>query len=90
VPSDERKSALVRNNGHRPTAVADNLSKAGWSWGCVSSTDHEGRQFWVVAAEREDARRMPMKCALHFWNYKPRFIVDLSLRWKVMRSPMFC
>ena len=25
--------------------------------GCISSTDHEGRQFWVVAAEREDAGR---------------------------------
>jgi hypothetical protein len=37
--------------------VADNLSKAGWNCGCISSTDHEGRQFWVVAAEREDAVR---------------------------------
>ena len=37
--------------------IADNLSKAGWSWGCISSTDHEGRQFWVAAAEREDAGR---------------------------------
>ena len=25
--------------------------------GCLSSTDHEGRQFWVVAAERENAGR---------------------------------
>ena len=37
--------------------IADNLSKAGWSWGCISSTDHEGRQFWIAAAEREDAER---------------------------------
>jgi hypothetical protein len=37
--------------------TADNLRKAGWRCGCISSTDHEGRQFWVVAAEREDARR---------------------------------
>ena len=37
--------------------IADKLSKAGWSWGCVSSTNQEGRQFWVVAAEREDAGR---------------------------------
>src|SRR5262249_5407417 len=37
--------------------IADNLSKAGWHCGCISSTDHEGRQFWVVAAEREDAGR---------------------------------
>jgi hypothetical protein len=37
--------------------IADNLSKAGWRYGCISSTDPEGRQFWVVAAEREDGRR---------------------------------
>jgi hypothetical protein len=37
--------------------IADNLSKAGWRCGCISSTDHSGRQFWVVAAERSDAGR---------------------------------
>ena len=37
--------------------IADNLSKAGWNCGCISSTDHKGRQFWVAAAEREDAGR---------------------------------
>jgi len=37
--------------------IADNLSKADWNSGCISSTNHEGRQFWVVAAECEDAGR---------------------------------
>jgi hypothetical protein len=37
--------------------IADNLSKAGWNCSCISSTDHKGRQFWVVAAERDDAGR---------------------------------
>ena len=37
--------------------IADNLHKAGWRCGCISSTDHEGRQFWVVTAEREDGGR---------------------------------
>jgi hypothetical protein len=37
--------------------IADNLRKADWRCGCISTTDEEGRQFWVVAAEREDARR---------------------------------
>jgi hypothetical protein len=54
--------------------IADNLSKAGWSWGCISSTDHEGRQFWVVTAEREDAGRfvvrVPMKNLRRFCNLK--------------------
>ncbi len=36
--------------------IADNLSKAGWTWGCVASVDREGRTIWVVAAER-DAQR---------------------------------
>jgi hypothetical protein len=33
------------------------LRNDGWNCGCISSTDHNGRQFWVVAAEREDAGR---------------------------------
>ncbi len=37
--------------------IADDLNKAGWSWRCISSTDRNGRQFWVAAAEREDAGR---------------------------------
>jgi hypothetical protein len=24
--------------------IADNLSKAGWSWGCVSAVDSQGEQ----------------------------------------------
>jgi hypothetical protein len=44
--------------------IADNLSKAGWRCGCISSTDHEGRQFWVVAAEREDAGRFSLRAEL--------------------------
>jgi hypothetical protein len=38
---------------HAQEITADNLSKAGWTSGCISSTDRNGRQFWVV--EREDA-----------------------------------
>ena len=37
--------------------IADRLSEAGWRCGCISSTDHKGRQFWVVAAERQNAGR---------------------------------
>jgi len=37
--------------------IADKLHKAGWNCGCISSTDQEGRQFWVAAAEREDSGR---------------------------------
>ena len=31
-------------------AVVSLLSKAGWSWGCVSAIDLEGRTIWIVDA----------------------------------------
>jgi hypothetical protein len=37
--------------------IADNLSKAGWSWGCVSAIDREWRTIWIVHAQRDDGRR---------------------------------
>jgi hypothetical protein len=30
--------------------IADNLSKAGWSWGWVSAIDSNGRTIWIVDA----------------------------------------
>jgi hypothetical protein len=35
--------------------IADKLSKAGWSWGCVSAIDSEGRTIWIVDAHRAEA-----------------------------------
>jgi hypothetical protein len=32
--------------------IADNLSEAGWSWGCVSALDCEGRTIWIANAHR--------------------------------------
>jgi hypothetical protein len=37
--------------------IADNLSKAGWSWGCVSAVDRDGRTIWIVDAHRDDGKR---------------------------------
>jgi len=37
--------------------ITDNLSKAGWSWGCVSAIDCQGRTIWIVDAHRDDGRR---------------------------------
>jgi hypothetical protein len=36
--------------------IADNLSKAGWSWGCVSGLDREGRTIWIADAHRSDGK----------------------------------
>jgi hypothetical protein len=37
--------------------IADNLSKAGWSWGCVSAVDSNGRTTWIADAHRDDGKR---------------------------------
>jgi hypothetical protein len=37
--------------------IADNLSKAGWSWGCVEAIDRDVRTLWIVDAHRGDGRR---------------------------------
>jgi len=36
--------------------IADNLSKAGWSRGCVAAVDREGREIWIVDAHRDDGK----------------------------------
>jgi hypothetical protein len=40
-----------------PVGIADNLSKAGWSWGCVSAIDSNGRTIWIADAHRNDGKR---------------------------------
>jgi hypothetical protein len=37
--------------------IADNLSKAGWSWGYVPAIDSNGRPIWIADAHRDDGRR---------------------------------
>ncbi len=41
--------------------IADNLSKAGWSWGCVSAIDSNGRTFWIADAHRDDGKRFAVR-----------------------------
>jgi hypothetical protein len=38
--------------------IADNLSKAGLSWGCVATLDRDGRTIFVADAHRDDGRRL--------------------------------
>ena len=37
--------------------IADNLSKSGWSWGCVSALDSQRRTIWITDAHRGDGKR---------------------------------
>jgi hypothetical protein len=49
----EAQSARVKYWG----LIADNLSKAVWSWGCVSAVNSCGRTIWIVDAHRGDGKR---------------------------------
>ncbi len=41
--------------------IADNLSKAGWSWGCVSTVDRDERTIFVADAHRDDGNRFVVR-----------------------------
>jgi hypothetical protein len=41
--------------------IADNLSKAGWSWGCVATVDARGQTIFVADAHRDDGKRFVMR-----------------------------
>ena len=41
--------------------IADNLSKAGWSWGCVSALDSHRRTIWIADAHRDDEKRFVVR-----------------------------
>jgi hypothetical protein len=43
--------------------IADDLSKSGWSWGCVSAIDRERRTIWIVDAHRDDGKRFIVRAA---------------------------
>jgi hypothetical protein len=41
--------------------IADNLSKAGWSWGCVSAIDSYEKTIWIADAHRDDGKRFVVR-----------------------------
>jgi hypothetical protein len=41
--------------------IADNLSKAGWSWGCVSALDSRGQTIWIADAHRDGGQRFVVR-----------------------------
>jgi hypothetical protein len=52
-----RRANLRRKWSTTISKAADNLSKAGWSWGCVSAIDSNGRTIFVVDAHCGDGKR---------------------------------
>ena len=41
--------------------IADNLSKAAWSWGRVSAVDCRGRTIFIADAHRDDGKRFVVR-----------------------------
>jgi hypothetical protein len=61
--------------------IADNLSKAGWSWGCVSAIDSNGRTIWIVDAHRDDGKRFVVRAdekLTAFLNSNRRFAPSIA------------
>jgi hypothetical protein len=46
---------------HGLEIIADNLKKAGWSWGCVSALDSAGRTIWIADAHRDNGKRFVVR-----------------------------
>jgi hypothetical protein len=53
--------------------IADNLSKADWSWGCVSAIDSSGRTIWIADAHRDDGKRFIVRA-----DEKPTAFLELE------------
>jgi hypothetical protein len=53
----ERKGSRIHRVKRYWEIIADNLSKAGWSWGCVSAIDSNGRTIWIADAHRGGGKR---------------------------------
>jgi len=47
--------------GYRSAVDCLNLSKAGWSWGCVSAVHSNGRTIFVADAHRDDGKRFVVR-----------------------------
>jgi hypothetical protein len=56
--------------------IADNLSKAGWSWGCVAAVDCRGRTIFVADAHRGDGKRFIVRA-------DERLTAFMELQWAI-------
>src|SRR5215470_266507 len=62
--------------------IADRLSKAGWSWGCVLAVDREWRTIWIVGAHRDDGKRYVVRAdesGPRSWNSSQRFVRNRAI-----------
>jgi hypothetical protein len=60
------------------------FAKRGWSWGCISALDCEGRTIWIADAHRDDGKRFVVR-----GDEKLTAFVELQStpqRWITLRS----
>jgi hypothetical protein len=61
--------------------IADNLSEAGWSWGCVATVDRRGGTIFVAGAHRDDGKRFVVRSEEKLTAFlEPERITRESLR----------
>jgi hypothetical protein len=72
-PQAFRRNLEICNN------IADNLSKAGWSWGYVSAINSNGRTIWIADAHRDDGKRFVASFVLDN-SPPPELFKDLGLQ----------
>jgi hypothetical protein len=58
--------------------IADNLSKAGFTWGVITSIESEGRTLWLLMLTVTENVSLcaRMKSWQRFWNSHGRFELD--------------
>jgi hypothetical protein len=61
--SDRNRDNLLvgESRKHVQEIIADKLSKAGWSWGCVATVDSRGRTVFVADAHRDNGKRFVVR-----------------------------
>jgi hypothetical protein len=75
----QRKKTKIRRSKYWEI-IADNLSKAGWSWGCVSAVDSRGRTIFVADAHRGDRKRFVVRA-------DEKLTAFIELEWAIRRRP---
>src|SRR5438093_2182108 len=57
----QKVSAQLETSKPAPQLVNNNLSKAGWRWGCVSAVNAGGRTIFVANAHRDGGKRFVVR-----------------------------
>ncbi len=65
--------------------ISDDLSKAGWSLGCVSAIDSNGQTIWITDAHRDDGQRFIVHA-----DDKLIAFVDLDVAIRAAERPEDC